>query len=181
MSWQYDVYLVNHTTNVINGLEWLQENLSDLIIPEFDFSNITHFHDRSKYQEPEYSAYDAYFYGNNKSYQVKEDFNYAWLHHIHNNPHHWQYWVLINDEEKDGTLALEMPYEYVIEMICDWWSFSWDRWSFSRKSESLYGIFDWYENHKDRMILGDNTRKLVEKILNEMRMKLDESNRNDSM
>lgn len=166
MSWDYDNYLQNHIENVQKGFRWMQEHLPGLILDEFDYSNILH-HDNSKRQQKEYSAYDAYFYGRNKSYQVVKDFNYAWLHHIHHNPHHWQYWVLINDDPEEGTVALEMPYEYIVEMICDWWSFSW-------KSGDLRGIFSWYDKHKGGMILSDETRKTVEDILNKIEQYLNE-------
>lgn len=82
--------------------------------------NIT-MHDRSKYSDEEYIPYIEYFYGT-KSKKIDTEFNYAWLHHIHNNPHHWQYWVLKHDDKPEE--ALEMPYEYIIEMFCDHWSFS---------------------------------------------------------
>ena len=165
MSWEYDNYLFEHIENVKKGFRWMRDNLPDIIIDESEFSNID-YHDKSKRNPKEYNAYDAYFYGRNKSFQVVQNFNYAWLHHIHHNPHHWQYWVLINDDPEEGTVALEMPYEYIVEMICDWWSFSW-------KTGNLYGIFDWYEQHKERMILADGTKKLVERFLEEMRKELD--------
>lgn len=165
MSRDYDNYLQEHIENVQKGFRWMQEHLPSLILDEFDYSNILYHHDNSKRQQKEYSAYDAYFYGRNKSYQVVEDYKYAWLHHIHNNPHHWQYWVLINDE--DGTVALDMPYNYIIEMICDWWSFSW-------KSGNLRGIFSWYDEHKNNMILSDETRKTVDDILNKIEQYLNE-------
>lgn len=57
-------------------------------------------------------------------------------------------------------------------MICDWWSFSW-------KSGNLYTIFDWYDEHKNYMILSDDTRKIVEDILSKIKEVLDESGRND--
>ena len=178
MSDEYNNYIREHTEAVWNAFEWLSENIL-LKWPDFmtncgdkigTIGYLTRYqHDASKYSEEEYDAYDAYFYGGNKSHKVMEDFDYAWLHHIHNNPHHWQYWVLINDDEKDGTKALEMPVEYVIEMICDWWSFSW-------RSGNLYEIFNWYDEHKDRIIMHEKTRKLVEEILDKIRVKLDEDN-----
>lgn len=168
MSWDYNNYLKEHIENVQKGFRWMQEHLPSLILDEFDYSNILYHHDNSKRQPKEYKAYDAFFYGRNKSFQVVQDFNYAWLHHIHHNPHHWQYWVLINDDPEEGTIALEMPYEYVVEMICDWWSFSW-------KTGNLYEIFDWYDQHRDRMILADNTKKLVERFLEEIKMELDKN------
>ena len=41
-------------------------------------------------------------------------------------------------EHGELETILEMPYDYIIEMICDWWSFSW-------QSGNLYEIFKWYE------------------------------------
>ena len=166
MSLAYDLYLEQHRGNVAKGFKWIQENLPDLLIPVDGVSyehQICYCHDLSKDDKEEYNAYDTYFYGGNRSYQVVKDFNYAWLHHIHNNPHHWQYWVLVNDE---GTIALDMPYNYIIEMILDWWSFSW-------KSNNLYEIFDWYNEHKKTMILNKNTKIIVESILKDMKEILD--------
>ena len=167
MSLAYDLYLEQHRGNVAKGFKWIQENLPDLLIPINGVSyehQICYCHDLSKDNEEEYNAYDAYFYGGNRSYQVVKDFNYAWLHHIHNNPHHWQYWVLINDD--DGTIGLDIPYNYIIEMILDWWSFSW-------KTGNLYEIFNWYNEHKKTMILNETTKTIVESILNDMREILD--------
>lgn len=126
----------------------------------------TNAHDQSKYDKEEYDAYDKYFYGN-RSYEVVQNFNYAWLQHIHKNPHHWQHWILINDDSELGIMALEIPLNYIIEMICDWWSFSW-------RSGDLYEIFDWYAKHRDGMQMNDTSRKIVEDILNKMRTKLDD-------
>ena len=59
-----------------------------------------------------------------------------------------------------------MPYEYIIEMICDWWAFSWAK-------ENLFEIFKWYDEHKDYMKLSDWTRIEVEDILKQMKAKLE--------
>ena len=170
MSNAYGEYLRDHIENVGKGLDWLEVNLPDILKDVNIISlrdQIKLDHDRSKYTIAEYGPYDAYFYGKNKSYKVVQDFNYAWLHHIHRNPHHWQYWVLINDDPGRGTTVLEMPYNYIIEMICDWWSFSW-------KSGELYEIFSWYRDHKSYIQLHEKTRKTVEDILDKMRERLDE-------
>ena len=171
MSINYDEYLRDHRMYVNRAGIWLFSNFPE-IQEKYDMNSHREFfvmgdpfpnHDESKYSEEEYEPYDLYFYGN-KSSKVVKDFNYAWLHHIHHNPHHWQYWVLQHDDEPEEVL--EMPYEYVIEMICDWWSFSW-------KSGKLTEIFDWYEKHKN-MKLHPKTRKLVEDILNDIKWKLDQ-------
>ena len=165
MSIQYDNYLREHKQNVAAAYDWLVENLPQVIGPTTSYD--AHIaHDNSKFDVEEYDAYDAYFYGGNRSYEVVTNFKRAWLYHIHANPHHWQHWVLINDEPNEGTIALEMDYPSVIEMICDWWSFS-------HKTGNLYEMFAWYEKHKSHMILHDNTRKLVESILSLIKDRLD--------
>jgi hypothetical protein len=65
---------------------------------------VTEVVDLSKFDDAEYEAYDKYFHGPSKTAEVKAAFDVAWLHHIHMNPHHWQHWVLVNDD--DGTKVL---------------------------------------------------------------------------
>jgi hypothetical protein len=170
MSREYDLYLQEHKENVFKGLEWIHENIPGIILdgyyPALE-QQIKYGHDASKSDPDEYDAYDKYFYGKNRSYQVVQDFNYAWLMHQKKNPHHWQYWTLVQDNPKEGIIALDMPYEYVIEMVCDWWAFSWAK-------ENLREIFGWYDEHKDYMKLSDKTRKTVESILKAISDKLDE-------
>ena len=167
MSWQYDNYLQNHKDGVMKGYEWIRENLPNLLIGECDYEWQLLNHDSSKSKIDEYQPYDNYFYGNNKSNAVLEEFNKAWLLHIHRNPHHWQHWVLINDNPDDGEIVLDMPYKYIIEMVLDWWSFSWN-------NNKLDEIFNWYDQHKDYMKLSDNTRKIVVDILEQIKSKLQE-------
>ena len=169
MSQSYDNYLSQHKMNVLSGYEWFKYNIPEIIskyqLP-LDLDRQMNDHDMSKTRSSEYHAYDAYFYGNNRSHAVVEDFNRAWLEHIHRNPHHWQYWILVHDDPMEDTL-IEMPYNYILEMICDWWAFSWSK-------ENLYEIFDWYEKRKDYIRLNPRTRKTVENILSQMRAKLEE-------
>jgi hypothetical protein len=169
MSFAYNQYLEDHIGDVLNAYWWLKHNLPEVTYTVNDielFRNINN-HDDSKYSRDEYEAYDDYFYGKDKNADVKKAFDYAWLHHIHNNPHHWQFWVLINDEAAEGIVALDMPHNYIIEMICDWWSFSW-------KTGNLREIFKWYDEHKNHMKLSDKTRETVEDILGKIKDKLDE-------
>lgn len=162
MSVQYDIYLHNHRENVYKGFEYLRDNIPELMKPCITEHQFRFAHDLSKDDPEEYLAYDKYFYGNNRSYAVVNDFRKAWLRHIHHNPHHWQHWILHNDEPKEGEIVLEMPYNYILEMICDWWAFSWDK-------GDLTEIFNWYEAHQDYMKLHPNTRVTVENILNKIK------------
>lgn len=170
MSREYDLYLEEHKRNVAKGFYWIRENLPELLIdiPDANYEHqICYAHDYSKDEPSEYKAYDAYFYGGNRSYQVVQDFNKAWLLHIHRNPHHWQYWVLFNDDPGEGMDILDMPYNYIIEMICDWWAFSWNK-------GDLYEIYNWYDQHENYMKLSERTRKTVVDILGKIRNKLNE-------
>ena len=170
MSALYNEYLIEHKSNVLKGFDWLSKNLPDIFLNDQIKSRCewlcANAHDQSKYDKEEYDAYDKYFYGN-RSYEVVQNFNYAWLQHIHKNPHHWQHWILINDDSELGIVALEIPLNYIIEMICDWWSLSW-------RYGNLYEIFDWYAKHRDKIKMNVVSRKIVEDILNKMRTKLDD-------
>ena len=151
MSFQYDQYLANHRANVKRGFDWLCENLSDVTNDISDAAwQIEFAHDKSKDEEDEYNAYDAYFYGNNRSYKVVQDYQKAWLIHIHRNPHHWQYWILIHDDMENG----------------DWWACSW-------ANGNLYEIFNWYAEHSKFMKLAPRTRETVEDILDKIKNRLD--------
>lgn len=153
MSKAYNKYIKQHLDFVKAAYLWLVEH--DIIKDEFRHRINTH--DLSKFDDAEYEAYDKYFHGPSKTAEVKAAFDVAWLHHIHQNPHHWQHWVLVNDD--DGTKVLEMPQEYVVEMLCDHLSFSF-------KENKLDEIFKWYDAHKDNMLLHKKSKALYEKLLN---------------
>lgn len=165
MSYEYDQYLAKHRSAVVKAYDWLYFNLPEVLTRAYNADleyQIRFKHDFSKNEPDEYFAYDAYFYGGNRSYEVVQNFRKAWLLHIHRNPHHWQHWVLINDEPDEGEILIPMPFNYIVEMICDWWSFSWI------KGDSTE-IFKWYDDHKDYMKLHKDTRKTVEDILDRIK------------
>ena len=122
MSLAYDEYLAEHIGNVNKGLHWMLDNLP-LTQEEksaIETAMVEFRHDESKYDTAEYDPYDQYFYGGNRSYAVCVAFDYAWLHHIHNNPHHWQYWILIEDDPETGVpLIVHVP-----ESVCSFSSLS---------------------------------------------------------
>ena len=183
---EYENYLRQHIGNVQKGYEWIKENLPDLvsvdnyfeetayygeldeIIAKHDSSKRTKLPDADGYYDLrcEYDAYANYFYGE-QTEEVKQAFDRAWLAHIHANPHHWQHWMLQNDE--DGLILLDIPYVFCIEAICDWWAFSW-------KENKLDEIFSWYEKNREGILLSDKTRKTIESILDTLKKKLLEMN-----
>lgn len=172
MSIEYERYLKRHRLCVKKGYVWMYVHLFDFLEENgINFEVVESLiknHDNSKYGLEEYEAYDRYFYPEINGVESGEDtqqaFDYAWLHHIHHNPHHWQHWVLQEDE--DGTTALEMPKEYAVEMVCDWWAFSW-------AESNLYEIFNWYDEHKTFMNLHPNTKKFAETLLEKIKGELE--------
>lgn len=95
-------------------------------------------HDWSKFSFSEFGPYARYFFGDYPSWEndrlairfptysgktkesVALDFDYAWLNHQNKNPHHWQYWILVYDDDPKVSSALPMPETYVREMVADW-------------------------------------------------------------
>ena len=157
MNSQYQDYLNEHIGNVHRT--WTEilrsavlELESDINISTIDFT--IHRHDKSKRMSDEWDPYLIHFYGNPTEEDEKR-FERAWLNHLHRNEHHWQYWVLRHDS--GSTEALDMPFEFIMEMLCDWHSFS------AKNPEST--AYAWYMEHKDNFILSDNTRKVIEKYI----------------
>ena len=123
-------------------------------------------HDLSKLLPSEFFPYARFFHGSNppqkdeNGYYHKpglvEEMDIAWLKHQRRNPHHWQYWVLL--EDCGNTKVLEMPDKYVREMVCDWVG--------AHKAQKAKGtVRDWYDKNKDKMTLHPDTQKRIEELL----------------
>lgn len=119
-------------------------------------------HDASKFSEEEFGPYARYFYGDSDN---PTEMAYAWLHHIHNNPHHWQYWIFPGGQfewspegadVEDGVM--QMPERYILEMVADWhgagkaYTGSWD-------------IQDWLDKHLSQIRLHSASRARLVEIL----------------
>ena len=124
-------------------------------------------HDMSKLRPSEFFPYANYFYGNldkfmknGRMHQPGDDakFDYAWLLHQKRNKHHWQFWLLQNDE--DGLRILPMPMKYVVEMVCDW------KGAGKAQGHGHPGeLQEWYNKNKEKMQLHPNTRAEVENLI----------------
>lgn len=114
-------------------------------------------HDSSKFLPSEWIPYANYFF--RKSHK-KEEFDAAFKLHIKRNKHHWQHWVINKNKKK--TYCAEIPEKYAYEMVCDW--------AASGKTKNKYwDVKDWYEYNKGKIKLHPKTRKLVEKILSNLK------------
>ena len=146
---EYKNYVLEHKDRVKQYAEWLRGQLPELFenIDLDLFNEMIQEHDESKFSDEEFEAYAQKFYGDKKdSFEFEE----AWKHHWTHNEHHPEFW-----------LGEDMPYIYILEMICDWGSFSIASGDFKELSKF------YYEQAKDdeEKNLSDNTKIIIEEIL----------------
>ena len=165
MSKEYDDILALHSANIKKAFYWIRKSLPEILIdiPGVDYELMILLHDDTKTIPDEYDAYDEYLFGKHTKDTMRK-FRLAKLQHHHTNAHHWQHWILVTNE--GAVVPMDMPYECIVEMICDWWSFSW-------RDGDLYQIFDWYEENKKHMRVSKKTRVTIEDILDKLHAKLE--------
>lgn len=124
-------------------------------------------HDLSKYGKTEFFSSARYFQGNSSPIDAEKrekGYSIAWQHHKGHNPHHWEYWI-----DNVGTYKnnpIKIPYEYVVEMICDWLGagivYSNNKCDYKLPySEPL----NYYDKCKKERIFHKDTQKLIESYL----------------
>ena len=111
-------------------------------------------HDLSKFSYTEIKGY-VYNNGNEDLYIA------AWNHHLKNNKHHSEYWVIPDKKNPKKILTLDMPEKYIREMIVDWHSAGM---AYVGKDD----VEDWLADNHDRFNLSDNTKIILIKILKEI-------------
>lgn len=154
---EYKNYIIEHKENVTKFADWLFENLPELF-DDIDldlFNEMIKEHDESKFSEEEFEPYAQKWFGDGIKTPAYED---AWTHHWTNNEHHPEFW-----------LGEDMPYIYILEMICDWGSFSVDK----GNHQELIDFY--YEKARDdeEKNISDNTKEIIENILNQISAVLD--------
>ena len=104
----------------------------------------------------EFIPYAIKFYSNQKDENTELRWKKAWPHHQNHNKHHWEYWI-VNRNKRE---ALPMPKKYIIEMICDWKSFS-RKWGRRVKESNLVERM----MKSEEIILHSITRKELENYI----------------
>ena len=129
-------------------------------------------HDLSKLLPSEYLPYAAFFYGREQCGQQSRDetgyykptdtgdvaFDFAWLLHQKRNDHHWQWWILPEDE--GGVKVLPMSRAARLEMLCDWHG--------AGRAQGKPDTAAWYRKNGHKMQLHPETRAWVEARLAEL-------------
>lgn len=127
-------------------------------------------HDCDKFMLDVIVPYSNYFFGPGRNpeeirgktkyydpvYMTEFGFDKAIFKHFHRSFHHWQSYVICNN---DGSpVAFEIPEKYLIEMLCDWVGAG-------RAQKNGIDTKDWYMMNKDKMVLHPTTRKRLEELL----------------
>ena len=124
-------------------------------------------HDISKYNPIEFKSSAKYYTGTRSPIDAEKDvkgYSLAWQHHKGHNPHHWEYWI-----DNIGTYKntpIKIPYEYVIEMICDWLAAGI---VYNKTKVNLDDAYktplDYYNKCKKERIFHIKTQELIESYL----------------
>ncbi len=122
-------------------------------------------HDLSKYSPAEFNVSVRYFQGTRSPYMYeKEHFGYSegWLHHKGRNRHHWEYWYDMIDGK---WVPLEMPFDCLVEMVCD-------RVAackvYQKEKYTNASALEYYLSRNDRFYMHEKTAAALEAILRDI-------------
>ena len=131
-------------------------------------------HDLSKYSPTEFLESIKYYQGNsspiNKCKEVN-GYSKAWQHHKGRNPHHWEYWI---DNINNGyPEAILMPYEYAIEMLCDYIGAGQ---AYQGKEWTPQKEYQWWNNKKNNVLMHPQIFIFINTILSKMAIDKNKNN-----
>ena len=104
-------------------------------------------HDLSKFSPTEFFESVKYYQGDRSPIDAcKEDKGYsmAWLHHKGRNKHHYEYFV---DNLDNGGKPLLMPFNYMVEMFCDYIGAGQ---AYMGKNFTIESEYLWWQNKKQK-------------------------------
>jgi hypothetical protein len=116
-------------------------------------------HDMSKFLPSEFMPYARYFY-DQRDPRILSDFNTAWLKHQRRNAHHWQWWLLREDDGK--FIPIEMPKPIVYEMLADWYGAGK---ALNGNTHTWRNTWEWFKNNRHLIHLNPYTDIAVRRIL----------------
>ena len=84
------------------------------------------------------------------------------MHHRGRNKHHYEYWT---DNYDEGTTCIEMPFIYVVEMLCDYLGAARAYWG---KKFTYTAEYEWWLNKSKTAKMHINTNKFITIVLKSM-------------
>ena len=132
-----------------------------------ELNDIIAQHDFSKLSEVEFHFYCKKFYENSdgSSEIIPQDTTFQIAKKVHEltNKHHWEFWARRDPETGDCVApALDMPDDYIVEMVCDWMSVGMNK-------GDLQDVHTYYESKKEDILLTFKTRTRVEELLDKIK------------
>jgi hypothetical protein len=89
----------------------------------------------------------------------------AFTKHKNRSDHHWQYWTNFSSTERNIG-ALRMPYECVLELVCDWvgagQAYEGLTWTNSKPYER-------WDRCREFMCLHEDTEEFIHKLMRDIR------------
>lgn len=122
-------------------------------------------HDMSKYSLTEFLVGAKYYQGTRSPNNAEREavgYSSSWLHHKGRNKHHFEYWIDYASDG-DGNLAgMKMPDKYIVEMFMDRIAASK---VYMKEAYTDQSPLEYYNRGKDKIILHEHTREVLEKCL----------------
>ncbi|MGN0166356.1 MAG: DUF5662 family protein [Lachnospiraceae bacterium] len=122
-------------------------------------------HDLSKYMPSEFFRGVKYYQGNkspNDAERRETGISRAWLHHKGRNKHHFEYWIDYDLSAGGKMAGLEMPVNYLVEMVCDRIAASK---IYKKEAYNDGEPLEYFKHSKGKYYMHPDTERELEKIL----------------
>lgn len=120
-------------------------------------------HDLSKYSPAEFFESIKYYDGKISPIEkckAENGWSKAWLHHRGRNKHHWEYWI---DNINNGyPEAILIPYEYAVEMLCDYIGAGQ---AYQGKDWTPEKEYEWWNKKKNNVLMHPVIENFISKML----------------
>lgn len=119
-------------------------------------------HDMSKFHPVEFWESVRYYTGTSSPInkcKAEKGYSKAWLHHKGINKHHYEYW---QDNFDKGGEALQMPFKYALEMVCDYLGAARAYWG---KEFTYVKEWEWWQEKCKIAAMHPQTKDFVDRLI----------------
>ena len=148
-----------HLKTILTHKKWVFRLMCKMGYPVRGF-----FHDMSKFSPVEFFEGVRYWNGSRSPINVAKErkgYSNAWFHHKGRNKHHYEYWI---DKIDDGGVPCKMPFECVVELICDWLAAA-ITYEGSNPGKVFETEYDWWQMKGVKAKIFPRTKDMISKIL----------------
>ncbi|MBR0461369.1 MAG: catalase [Erysipelotrichaceae bacterium] len=115
-------------------------------------------HDLSKYSPVEFWSGVKYYQGFRSPIDAEKEavgYSLGWLHHSGRNKHHWEYWI-DKDYPNVQLIVRKMPFNYVLEAVCDKIAASK---IYKKDKYTDASAYEFLKNGRDRIFMGEENAR----------------------